>query len=202
MDQCHPIPTYHWRPQTITAHWIHASRHIIVNTDGEEMDRKILCRKGSLTHLLQFSNASHISMKKSLPQIGCWTFTCWNKLLFFTFTEVLASQKLSTEAIRIEQRMWLDCCSCELWLLATDNSVMALSFYDARLVKWWNFLDLKLNTGKQLFGSLSMTHECEARTRLIHSLANQGQGLSTFNFICSSYTWALDCSAQIITFSS
>ena len=171
------------------------------------MDRKILCGKGSLTHLLQSSNASHISVKNSLPQIGCWTFTCWNKLLFFTFNEVLASHRLSTEAIRIEQCMWFDCSSCELWLLVTDNSViMALSFYDAQLVKWWNFLDLKIYTGKQLFGSLLMTHACEARARLIQSLANQGKGLSTFNFICSSYTWALDCSAQIftqfITFSS
>ena len=124
---------------TITSLWIHASRHIIVNTDDEHMDRKILCGKGSLTHLLQSSNASHISMKNSLSQIGCWTFTCWNKLLFFIFSEVLASQKLSTEAIRIEQCMWLDCSSCELWLLATDNSVTALSFYDSRLVKMMEF---------------------------------------------------------------
>lgn len=28
-------PTYHWRPRTIQAHWIHAPRHTIVNTDRQ-----------------------------------------------------------------------------------------------------------------------------------------------------------------------
>ena len=53
------------------------------------------------------------SIKNSLQQTGYWIsttrFTCWNKILFFTFSEVLASSRPWTiGTIRIKQRMSLD----------------------------------------------------------------------------------------------
>ena len=66
------------------------------------------------------------SIKNSLQQTGCWIsttkFTCWNKVLFFTFSEVLASSRPWTiGTIRIKHRMSLDHSSSrmfDLWKVA------------------------------------------------------------------------------------
>ena len=41
-----PLSTYHWRPQIIEANWIHASGHIIDNTDDKERNEKPRMRRG------------------------------------------------------------------------------------------------------------------------------------------------------------
>ena len=49
MYWCHA--TYHWRPQTIQANWIQASRHIIINTYNVQRHMKILNGEGSLCQI-------------------------------------------------------------------------------------------------------------------------------------------------------
>ena len=46
---CHA--TYHWRPQTIQANWIQASRHIMINTYNVERHMKISKGEGSLCQI-------------------------------------------------------------------------------------------------------------------------------------------------------
>ena len=95
-------PTYHWRPQTSQAIWIHASRRITVNTDNEERDRNISNGKGSLGHwhvccgpevLLTFPWKTLFDVSRTNYALR---FTRWNKVVlsFFTVSEVRASCRL------------------------------------------------------------------------------------------------------------
>lgn len=66
------------------------------------------------------------SIKNSLQQTGCWIsttrFTCWNQVLFFTFSEVVASSRPWTIGTRIKLRMSLDHSSSRMfdfWKVAT-----------------------------------------------------------------------------------
>ena len=68
----------------------------------------------------------------------------------------------------VSNQFWVFAVTCVAWLGLKD------------------FSHLKINTSQQLFLRLLMTRACGSTPRPKDSFANQDQGLSTFNFTCSS----------------
>ena len=89
--------TYYWWTQTIQAVWIHASRHIVIDTDNEERDKKILNVKGSLGHW-------HVCYNPAGLLTFRWKTDCWINMpkvhllkqrpIVSIFSEVSASRRL------------------------------------------------------------------------------------------------------------
>ena len=170
-DQHHPPDD--WRPQTTQTIWIHALRHILVNTDNEEIERQENIKWegviGSLTiSLLQSGSASHISIKGRLLDINrtnyASRFTRPNEevISLFIFNEVHTSRRFFYRACQnrsiyetrpwtLNQWNWQGCCH-------------AMS----------NRFDFSTSRALQiLFWSLLTTRACGRRAELMDSLANQ-----------------------------
>lgn len=128
IDQHHP--TYHRRPQTIQAIWIHTSRHI-VNSDNEDRDRTIWTGKGSLGHwhtcysltvLLTFQWKSLLDVSRTNYGLR---FTTWNLIVGLLFLSLLVKFTLLVEFFA--EAVWVKLCTQldrGLWITETDKTVI------------------------------------------------------------------------------